>query len=274
MKRTLLLLLAFVALAAQAQELTDTLRTTIEGKNMSFPKLYEDSDVVTYASYEPFEEKQKRYIYREYVFWRNKEHDCFTCDTSSYFILSRKNPNHMKNVEEMGSRKWFLKDKVMPSATLLEELLGQKIKEDFIIDPGFPTKNLPQLWYPLVKYNDTYYYSEDECFIYEFFGNLLIEYGLEVCYHTIQDFQKQKGGGWSFKVNKYSEWEDDCKVTIIPCQKLKGAYIVERTNPDDTSTKSLWTNNKDIGNFDLIQWEGKHESDGFEHYETIDYDSL
>jgi hypothetical protein len=132
--------------------------------------------------------------------------------------------------------------------------------------------DIPRVWHPLWKRGGAYYYTDEIANEFEFTDILLMYYCMETWFCPLKDFRKLDGGGWAYKtVNDEKKGE---QVTIIPCSKLKGAYIMTSIVEGEQPKYSLWTNHKDIVNFDLIRYESyDHEPEGLD-YEEIDFDSL
>ena len=63
------------------------------------------------------------------------------------------------------------------------------------------------------------------------------------------------------------------RLYIIPCKKLKGAYIVKTTIKGEQPTYILCTTDRDISNFDLIKYYSDHIPEGLD-YENIDFKAL
>ena len=63
------------------------------------------------------------------------------------------------------------------------------------------------------------------------------------------------------------------QISIIPCKKLKGAYIVKTTIKGEQPTYILCTTDRDISNFDLIKYYSDHIPEGLD-YEDIDFEAL
>ena len=128
------------------------------------------------------------------------------------------------------------------------------------------------MWYLLMKYKDAYYFSEDEPISWELTDSLLFKYDQELDLKPINNFKKTKEGGWSFNtINNYHDKE--MQVSIIPCKKLKGAYIVKSTINGEQPTYILCTTDRDISNFDLIKYYSDHIPYDLE-YEKIDFKEL
>ena len=119
---------------------------------------------------------------------------------------------------------------------------------------------------------DAYYCSEDEPIVWEFTDSLLLKYDQELDLKPITNFKKTKEGGWAFTtLNNY--YDKEMQVSIIPCKKLKGAYIVKTTIKGEQPTYILCTTDRDISNFDLIKYYSDHIPEGLD-YENIDFKAL
>ena len=128
------------------------------------------------------------------------------------------------------------------------------------------------MWYLLMKYKDAYYFSEDEPIVWELTDSLLLKYDQELDLKPINNFKKIKEGGWSFTTLNYYH-DKEMQVSIIPCKKLKGAYIVKKAIKGEQPTYILCTTDRDISNFDLIKYYSDHIPDRLD-YEDIDYEAL
>lgn len=263
-------IMAIFSTAAMAQTFPDTLKKVVAGKVISFPVEYRSEDYVAYSTCEPFVEHDTTFIYRAYEYSLKKD-GTYRCDPASYFIVSRKQKEWNNTLERMGSRKDLLKSNEMPTLALIEENTGVSLHDKFIVEPvGKPT-DMPRLLYPLLKYDGSYYFSDDNPYLMEFFGNLLLHYGQEWWCEELIDFKQLPDGGWS-----YTEiWDKEiAKTSLVPCSQLQGTYIMTLTYLNGIEKKSLWTDHQHIHNFDIIGWTGPHVNVGYKCYDEIDFDAL
>lgn len=244
--------------------LPDTLVKTFNGQQVLFPLDYEQDGSRAYVGCGPFVEHDTTFIYREYEYHRCDTCSNYHCDVSSYYILSHLWDNHRENVSKISCRRFWPFDSL------------QDLGEDYyrlykMMAPKMVAQSLgdfPRIWYPLEKYNGSYYFSVDNAFTMEFCDSLIIHYGYEPYFSTLIDFKKMEGGGWTYQSENWigEVYED----TLVPCANVKGAYVLMESDQYGERFYSLWTNDQNIDHFDLIGWESyRHRGPGLNQYENI-----
>ena len=216
----------------------------------------------TYYTNENFIVHDTTFIYKEYQYWREDSTKDYITSTTSFFIIPHNHPKFLETVDYIGP---------ISSKDGLSEILAQlKLKVPVLSKQDLG--DIPRMWYLLMKYKDAYYFSEDEPIVWELTDSLLLKYDQELDLKPINNFNKTKEGGWSFTTLNYYK-DKKMQVSIIPCKKLKGAYIVKTTIKGEQPTYCLCTTDRDISNFDLIKYYSDHIPDRLD-YEDIDYEAL
>lgn len=261
---TLLLSLFFCgnAMAQKDNVFPDTMRITIDNKTLDIPLMINEKDNKTYYTNENFIVHDTTFIYNEYQYWREDSTEDYTTSITSYFIEPHNQSNFFENINYISQI--FSKDALNEILAILKTKVPILYKQNL--------GNIPRMWYLLVKYKDAYYYSEDEPIVWEFTDSLLLKYDQELDLKPITNFKKTKEGGWSFTSINYNN-DNEMQVYIIPCKKLKGAYIVKTTIKGEQPTYILCTTDRDISNFDLIKYYSDHIPEGLD-YENIDFKAL
>ena len=245
----------------------DTMRLKVDnGKVVKIPLTYSDDNCKCYSTYEKFVEHDTTFLYREYSYFRENSSKPFGTYATSYYIIPRSHKGYFDTLNnKMGARNHYVR------AGYITQVLSDIIEQM----PNLEKQQLgdiPRVWHHLWKQGGAYYYTDEIANEFEFTDMLLMHYCMETWFRPLKDFRKLDGGGWACKtVNDEKKGE---QVTIIPCSKLKGAYIMTSIVEGEQPKYSLWTNHKDIVNFDLIRYESyDHEPEGLD-YEEIDFDSL
>lgn len=251
----------------------DTIVISVEGENLCLARTHQYDDLVIYETWEHFTEHGKNYIYRalEYSLIEGR----YQCDTSSYFILSHKRKDHLRDIERISCFNFWPAAVADDSAFIASYRDGayQDLKRTVPTLKSFQLGDMPRRWYPLSKYEDAYYFSIDQDYAQEFYDSLLIFYGQELSYSALDDFRPLKGGGWEYT---YIIWDGKhIKETIVPCKRLKGAYIITTEEPGQPPQKRLWAPEKSITNFDAIDHEStSHIPMGLDRYQEIDFSTF
>ena len=261
---TLLLSLLFCGNAMSQIDIVfpDTMRITVDNKTLKIPLMINEENNIRYYTNENFIVHDTTFIYNEYQYWREDSTEDYTTSITSYFIEPHNQSNFFENINYISQI--FSKD------ALNEILAILKTKNPILYKQNLG--DIPRMWYLLKKYKDAYYCSEDEPITWELTDSLLFKYDQELDLRPINNFKKTKEGGWAFTtLNNY--YDKEMQVSIIPCKKLKGAYIVKTTIKGEQPTYILCTTDRDISNFDLIKYYSDHIPDGLD-YEDIDYEAL
>lgn len=239
----------------------DTMRLKVDnGKVVKLPLTYSDENSKFYCTNEKFVEHDTTFLYREYSYVRDDSTKQFNTYVISECVIPRSHSGYRETLDNISP--WRGDDEV-PS----------KILDDFIKQsPNIKRQQLgdfPRVWYFLLKKDGAYYYSIDEPTIIEFTDSLLVYYNEEIGPRLFWEFKEIDGGGWTYKTMDFK----DKQVSIVPCSKLKGAYIMTSIVEGEQPEYTLWTNDREIHNFDLItvcSQDVPREPD----YEEIDVDSL
>lgn len=239
----------------------DTMRITVDNKIMNIPLIYNEENCKIYYK-ENFKENDTTFIWRSYSYWREDSTKDYTTSITSCFIIPHNHPKFLENVDYISP---------ISSKDGFSEILAQ-LKSKVPVLSKQNLGDIPRMWYLLMKYKDAYYFSEDEPIVWELTDSLLLKYDQELDLKPINNFKKNKEGDWSFTTLNYYQ-DKEMQVSIIPCKKLKGAYIVKSTIKGEQPTYFLCTTDQDISNFDLIKYYSDHILDGLD-YEEIDYEAL
>ena len=259
------------AIAQHPKSFPDTIKMFVGEKNINLARTYQGDDMVIYETWENFTEHNTNYIYRALEYWWSDEQNEYRCDTSSYFIISHKQKNHIQNIERVSCQHFWPKtgDEFKDE---YHSMCYYELKSQVPILKSHHLGDMPRRWYPLVKYNESYYFSVDQNYVYEFCDSLQIFYGQEMAYFDLNDFRRLDNGGWS---NSHTiSALGIVKETMVPCKHFKGAYIMTTTIEGVLEERSLWTTDESIKYFDIIDWESTHMNAGLGKYEEIDFDSI
>lgn len=265
-----LLTYLIVCVNIQAQNIyafPDTMKLKVDnGKVVNIPLEGSDDNSKLYYTKETFVEHDTTFLYREYCYFREDSTKPFNTYVTSYYIIPRSHKGYLNTLNnKMGSRNSRVR------AGYITAVLTDIIKEM----PNLEKQQLgdiPRVWHPLWKQGGAYYYTDEIANEFEFTDMLLMYYCMETWFRPLKDFRKLDGGGWAYKT--INDWKKEVRVSIIPCSKLKGAYIMTSTVEGEQPEYSLWTNDKEIVNFDLIRYESDdHEPEGLD-YEAIDFEAL
>lgn len=264
------------AWAQQDMKLPDVIFRTFDGKHIAFPRVHTSTGIenieAVYESDIPFTVNDTTFLYRSYSYWRCDTCQNYQLDSSSYYMLSHKLKNHKTNVYNAMAIHFF-------------KAYGNEAKDSLYQDEYDILKsrhpkldvnslgNAPRIWYSLVKYNGAYCFSIDNRSCIELTDSIIISYYLEAIYHPINNFQKTKSGGWSYTTADY--YDSTVHVTITPCSRLKGAYIMTYSYDNGTQENYLVTNEKHIHRFDVIDYKSTECREfGLGKYEEIDFDAI
>lgn len=239
----------------------DTMRLKVDnGKVVKLPLTYSDENSKFYCTNEKFVEHDTTFLYREYSYIRDDSTKPFDTYVISKWIILHSHSGYREMLENISP--WRGCDEII--SIILDDFIKQSpnIKKQQLGD-------FPRVWYFLVKKDGEYYYSIDEPTILEFTDSLLVYYNEEMGPRLFWEFKEIDGGGWTYKTKGFND--NDKQVSIVPCSKLKGAYIMTSIVEGEQPEYTLWTNDREIHNFDLIIGEEiPKELD----YEKIDVDSL
>lgn len=264
------------ACAQKDMKLPETIVRTFDGKIITFPRVHTSTEKeyrkALYESDIPFTVNDTTFLYRSYSYWRCDTCQNYQLDSSSYYMLSHKLKNHKTNVYNAMAIHFF-------------KAYGNEAKDSLYQDEYDILKsrhpkldvnslgNAPRIWYSLVKYNGAYCFSIDNRSCIELTDSIIISYYLEAIYHPINNFQKTKSGGWSYTTADY--YDSTVHVTITPCSRLKGAYIMTYSYDNGTQENYLVTNEKHIHRFDVIDYKSTECREfGLGKYEEIDFDAI
>ena len=241
----------------------DTMRLKVDnGKVVKLPLTYSDENSKFYCTNEKFVEHDTTFLYREYSYCRDDSTKPFDTYVISECVIPRSHSGYRETLDNISP--WRGDDEV-PS----------KILDDFIKQsPNIKRQQLgdfPRVWYFLLKKDGAYYYSIDEPTIIEFTDKILVYYTMEIGPRLFWEFRKLDGGGWTYKTKDF--YDKGKRVSILPCSKLKGAYIMTSTVEGGQPEYSLWTNDREIQNFDLITVCSQDVAEGLD-YDEIDFNSL
>ncbi len=266
MTKIIALLLSFFfcdnAMAQKDIAFPDTMRISVDNKTLNIPLIINEENNKTYYTNENYIVHDTTFIYNEYQYWREDSTKDYTTSTTSFFIIPHNHPKFLENVNYIGP---------ISSKDGFSEILAQ-LKSKVPVLSKQNLGDIPRMWYLLMKYKDAYYFSEDKPIVWELTDSLLLKYDQELDLKPINNFKKSKEGDWSFTTLNYYQ-DKEMQVSIIPCKKLKGAYIVKTTIKGEQPTYFLCTTDRDISNFDLIKYYSDHIPDGLD-YEEIDYEAL
>ena len=240
----------------------DTMSIKVDnGKVVRIPCTYKDENSKIYCTREKFVEHDTTFLYRQYSYCRDDSTKRFNTYVISECIIPRSHSGYRETLENISP--WRGSDEITS-----KELLNNFIKQC----PNAKRQQLgefPRVWFNLVKIDGNFYYSIDEPTVIEFTDKLLVYYTMEMGVSSFSEFKKLDGGGWTYKTKGFND--KDKQVSIVPCSKLKGAYIMTSIVEGEQPEYTLWTNDREIHNFDLIIGEEiPKELD----YEKIDVDSL
>ena len=261
----LLFFLIFCAnvMAQDTEVFPDTMIINVDnGKVVKIPLTYSDENSKWYTTHEKFVEHDTTFLYRQYSYCRDDSTKRFNTYVISECIIPRSHSGYRETLENISP--WRGNDEI--AIRILRDFIKQSpnIKRQELGD-------FPRVWYSLVKKDGAYYYSIDEPTVIEFTDRLLAYYDMEIGPRLFWGFRKLDGGGWIYKTKDFDD--NDKQVSIQPCSKLKGAYIMTSTVEGEQPEYSLWTNDKEIHNFDLITVCSQDVPEGLD-YEEIDFDSL
>ncbi len=242
----------------------DTMSIKVDnGKVVKIPLVYNEKNSKWYTTHEKFVEHDTTFLYRQYSYCRDDSTKRFNTYVISECIIPRSHSGYRETLENISP--WRGSDEITS-----KELLNNFIKQC----PNAKRQQLgvfPRVWFNLVKIDGNFYYSIDEPTVIEFTDKLLVYYTMEIAPRLFWEFRKLDGSGWTYKTKDIND--NDKHVSIQPCSKLKGAYIMTSTVEGKKTEYSLWTNDKEIHNFDLITVCSQDVPEGLD-YEEIDFDSL
>lgn len=240
----------------------DTMRITVDNKTLKIPLMINEENNITYYTNENFIVHDTTFIYNEYQYWREDSTKDYTTSITSYFIIPHNHPKFIENINYISP---------ISSKDALNEILAiLKTKVHILYKQNLG--DIPRMWYLLMKYKGEYYFSEDKPITWELTDSLLFKYNQELDLRPINNFKKNKEGGWAFtSLNNY--YNKEMQVSIIPCKKLKGAYIVKTTIKGEQPTYILCTTDRDISNFNMIRYYSDYIPEGLD-YENIDFKAL
>ncbi len=215
---------------------------------------------------ENFKENDTTFIYRSYAYFRDDPKSDFKTSTEYYYFIPHNHPKFLENVESIGSKK------IYSSKSQFNETIAELKKRVPVLSKQ-DLGDIPRIWYPLVKYKGSYYFSEDASWTREITDSVYIAYDQELLIYPIFNFKKIDGGGWSFDTVNY-DYDKEKHISIVPCKNLKGTYIVTKTVKGEDPIISLKTTDRDIKNFDLIRFYSDDHLPEELDYEKIDYEAL
>ena len=186
-------------------------------------------------------------------------------ETTSFYVLPRTDSNYDKSLEFFSPQKRRANDRHLDEELTDFKKRVPNIKKQQLGD-------MPRTWYYLIKHGDAYYVSNSDPIVLEFTDTLIMSYDIENLPWPLYEFKQLDGGGWSYKTIDY--YGKERRETIIPCSKLKGAYLMTNIVEGELPKYSLWTNDKEVRNFDIIEWDDKENEPYGLPYEEIDFDSL
>ena len=240
----------------------DTMSIKVDnGKVVKIPLVYNDENNKWYTTREKFVEHDTTFLYRQYSYCRDDSTKRFNTYVISECIIPRSHSGYRETLENISP--WRRNDEI--AIRILRDFIKQSpnIKRQELGD-------FPRVWYSLVKKDGAYYYSIDEPTVIEFTDRLLAYYDMEIGPRLFWGFRKLDGG-WTYKTKDF--YEKNKQVSIQPCSKLKGAYIMTSTVEGEQPEYSLWTNDREIQNFDLITVCSQDVAEGLD-YDEIDFNSL
>ena len=256
-------------MAQHPQSFPDTITMPVGEKTIMFVRTYQGEDMIIYETWEHFTEHNTNYIYRALEYKWSDEQNEYRCDTSSYFIISHKQENHFQNVERVSCQHFWPRT---GESMEYHNVCYSELKEQVPILKSHHLGDMPRRWYPLVKYNNAYYFSVDQNCVYEFCDSLMIFYGNDLAYLDLNDLCRLDNGGWS---NSYTYPSlGIVEMTMVPCMHLNGVYIMTTTINGVSDKQSLWTTDDSIVNFDIIDVKSNHKVAGLDKYEKIDFDLI
>jgi len=250
------------AMAQKDNVFPNTMRITIDNKTLDIPLMINEKNNKTYYTNENFIVHDTTFIYNEYQYWREDSTENYTTSITSHFIVPHNHPNFIENINYISP---------MSSKDALNDILAE-LKEKMPVLSKQNLGDIPRMWYLLMKYKGAYYFSEDEPITWELTDSLLFKYDQELNLRPINNFKKTKEGSWAFTTLN-NNYDKEMQVSIIPCKKLKGAYIITTNIMGEAPTHILCTTDRDISNFDLIKFYSDHLPIGLD-YEDIDYEAL
>jgi hypothetical protein len=250
------------AMAQKDNVFPNTMRITIDNKTLDIPLMINEKNNKTYYTNENFIVHDTTFIYNEYQYWREDSTENYTTSITSHFIVPHNHPNFIENINYISP---------MSSKDALNDILAE-LKEKMPVLSKQNLGDIPRMWYLLMKYKGAYYFSEDEPITWELTDSLLFKYDQELNLRPINNFKKTREGSWAFTTLN-NNYDKEMQVSIIPCKKLKGAYIITTNIMGEAPTHILCTTDRDISNFDLIKFYSDHLPIGLD-YENIDYETL
>ena len=231
----------------------------------NMPLIENDENYKSYYK-ENFKENDTTFIYRSYTYLKKEPKSDINPMIEYYYIIPHNHPKFLESVESVSSKKMY------SSKSKFNETIAD-LKNFFPVFSKQDLGDIPRIWYPLVKYKGSYYFSGDEPWTTELTDSVYMDYNQELLIYPIFNFKKNDGGGWSFDTTNYS-YDKETHISIVPCKNLKGTYIVTKTVKGEDPIKSLETTDRDIKNFDIIGFfSNEHLPEGLD-YEDIDYEAL
>lgn len=249
----------------------DTLSLSIQGKSIIFVCTGIHDNEIHYESMEPYVKNDTLFLKSYLDYWRDNADDEFKCDTSFYYVISHTGKDFDKSINAVNYRYSRVKAGDEEYLAMLLEARNNLISE-FPDLKSNRLGNMPRKWYQLEKYGDSYYYSIDSYGIMEFYDNMVLFYGMELWYEALTDFKRLPDGGWEYTLKPSRG--SSTKVTVKPSSRLKGTYIMTKLSNGSHSSMSLWTSDKDIKRFDIIEWDSSFCEEYGLQYDKIDFESI
>ena len=268
MKRFAFLLVAIAfCVSAGAQEISDDttfITVAAGGRRIAIPLVSKHERGMVFAMHRLFIEHGVTYLYREYSYYQ-----CDTCkgyhvDTSSYYIRPKEWKGYLQYVHD--HTWWNQQNEEYADAYryLREKCPMERLQ----------LGDAPRMWYPVVRYRGQYYISIDNLNAIELTDSIVFYHDMEVAISALRSFSKDGEGSYSWQEESgYSDGIDH--ITIRPARHVQDLYVMTTVHSESGTVEyQLVTPEKNIHNFDFIDWKSTdHIPEGLT-YETVDFERL
>ena len=242
-------------------------QTIIDGKTVEVPlKYYVNRDewsTVVYEWSDPFTEHDTDYLCRQFFIFRNLG-ETDTC-VRNYFIRSRTRNDHTEYALKMTPKQSVLESEDPPG----EEFCSRKYRK-LLHQPLDSTlfRNVPRLWFPIMRYRGRYFFSEDNPYVTELTDSAVIFYGMEPVLLPYLDVHFTNDL-YYYEIPAYHDGL--FKTWITPSNKVPGLFVMTTKSSEGHIQHQLVTPSENLHLFDLINIRNWCEiTDGLP-YDTVDY---
>ncbi len=275
-KIVVIAIIVLCAVTTQAQEISKDstfITASVGGRKMAFPLVSRHDNGMVFATNKVFIEHGITYLYREYSFYRCDTCSGYQVDTSSYFLRPKLWNGYLQHLHRYtywmygaeGTEVYY-SDAYNDLRTKCPVLHHQQLG------------NVPRMWYPVVKYRGKYYISIDNLNAIELTDSVVIYHDMEVSLSALRNFSQVGEGTYTWQEQSaYSEGVDS--VTIRPAKgpkgPIQGLYVMTTVHKElGITVHQLVTPERDISNFDFIDWRSSDHIPVGLPYDTIDFDKL